>query len=46
MEMKPGARPHCGMKAVSAVAAIDRIGLLDGVERTMSSVLLSTRIER
>jgi DNA-binding Lrp family transcriptional regulator len=27
-------------------AAIDRIGALDGVERTMSSIILSTRIER
>ncbi len=27
-------------------AAIDRIGLIDGVERTMSSVLLSTKIDR
>jgi DNA-binding Lrp family transcriptional regulator len=27
-------------------AAIDRIGLLDGVERTTSAIVLSTRIER
>ena len=27
-------------------ALIDRIGALDGVERTMSSIILSTRIER
>jgi hypothetical protein len=25
---------------------IDRIGALDGVERTMSSIILSTRIQR
>ncbi len=25
---------------------IDRIGLIDGVERTLSSIILSTRIER
>lgn len=27
-------------------AQIDRIGVIDGVERTMSSIILSTRIER
>jgi len=27
-------------------AAIDRIGLLEGVERTTSAIVLSTRIER
>lgn len=27
-------------------AQIDRIGMLDGVERTMSSIILSTRIDR
>ncbi|MNR59331.1 AsnC family protein [compost metagenome] len=27
-------------------ALLDRIGALDGVERTMSSIILSTRIDR
>ena len=27
-------------------AVIDKIGALEGVERTMSSIILSTRVER